>query len=249
MDPLSGLPRIRFGPDHRAGQRTRKQPPPRPELDHRDQHDDAVVIVGQRECAGQRAFPLGGSPRRRQQQLLDDFGRTESTRCDRHSQRPRHRAGQRDRLADAGGCPLGLTTGQSAASTTQNGAVNANVPVSLCAINVGLAGTTSSDCNLTGTKAAVAQQGIVDANVPVTVCDVIVEIDGSSNANRPREPNAVSQHGQLADVYVPATACGIIAAVYGTATVMCTPERASPSRTTSRQPASARAPPLMASCR
>ena len=35
---------------------------------------------------------------------------------------------------------LGLTSGQSPASTTQNGAINAFVPVSLCAINVGLVG-------------------------------------------------------------------------------------------------------------
>ena len=35
---------------------------------------------------------------------------------------------------------LGLTSGQPPASTTQNGAVNANVPVSICAVNVGLGG-------------------------------------------------------------------------------------------------------------
>ena len=40
---------------------------------------------------------------------------------------------------------LGLTTGQAPSSTTQNGAVNADVPVSLCSVNVGLVGATS-DC-------------------------------------------------------------------------------------------------------
>ncbi len=83
---------------------------------------------------------------------------------------------------------LGLTTGQSPASTTQNGAINLDVPVSICAVNVGLVGDTSSDCNLTGTNGTVNQTGVIDAAVPVTVCDVIVEIDGNSNGELPAVP-------------------------------------------------------------
>ena len=47
---------------------------------------------------------------------------------------------------------FGLTSGQSSASTSQDGAVNADAPVSICSVNVGLAGNTSSDCDTTGTS-------------------------------------------------------------------------------------------------
>ena len=50
---------------------------------------------------------------------------------------------------------LGLTTGQSPASTTQNGAINLDAPISICSVNVGLVGNTASDCNLTGTNGTV----------------------------------------------------------------------------------------------
>ncbi len=83
---------------------------------------------------------------------------------------------------------LGLTSGQSSASTTQNGAINLDAPISLCAINVGLVGDTASNCNLAGTNGTVTQKGVIDAVVPVTVCDVIVEIDGNSTSNCPQFP-------------------------------------------------------------
>jgi hypothetical protein len=112
---------------------------------------------------------------------------------------------------------LGLTTGQDPAMTTQNGAVNVFAPVSICSINVGLAGNTGSDCGLTGTHGVTSQKGVIDAAVPVTVCDVIVEIVGNSKANCPQQPDSTAQSGELADVYAPATVCGVIAEVDGTA--------------------------------
>jgi hypothetical protein len=118
---------------------------------------------------------------------------------------------------------LGLTTGQSPATTTQNGAINAFVPVNLCAINVGLMGDTSSACNATGTNGTINQKGVVDAAVPVTVCDVIVEIVGNSTADCPTHPNAVTQDGQLADVFAPATICGVLVELDGAATGQCMP--------------------------
>ena len=121
-----------------------------------------------------------------------------------------------------------MTTGQSPASTTQNGAINAYAPVSICSVNVGLVGDTASNCNPTGTNGTVTQKGVIDAAVPVTVCDVIAEIDGNSTANCPQEPNTVSQSGQLADLFVPATVCGVIAEVDGTAKGMCMPDTGFP---------------------
>ncbi len=98
---------------------------------------------------------------------------------------------------------LGMTTGQSPSSTTQDGAVNAFVPVTLCSVNVGLVGDTSSSCGLSGTNGSTSQQGVADATVPVTVCDVSAEIDGNSTASCPQETDTVSQSGQLADARRP----------------------------------------------
>ena len=91
---------------------------------------------------------------------------------------------------------FGLTSGQSSASTSQSGAINADAPVSICSVNVGLVGNTSSDCDTTGTSGPATQTGVVDADVPVTVCDVIVEIDGNSSANCPQQPDPADQQGQ-----------------------------------------------------
>jgi len=118
---------------------------------------------------------------------------------------------------------LGLTTGQAPASTTQNGAINAWVPISICSVNVGLGADTASNCNTQGTNGSVSQTGVVDAAVPVTVCDIIAEIGGDSTANCPQYPDTVKQNGQLADLYAPATVCGVIAEVGGTATGSCMP--------------------------
>jgi hypothetical protein len=126
-------------------------------------------------------------------------------------------------LLGAAAKSLGLTSGQSSASTTQDGAINAYVPVSLCAINVGLVGNTASDCNLAGTNGTVKQTGVIDAAVPVTVCDIIVQIDGNSTSNCPQYPDTITQKGQLADAYAPITACGVIAVVDGKANGMCMP--------------------------
>jgi hypothetical protein len=118
---------------------------------------------------------------------------------------------------------LGLTTGQNPASTTQDGAINAFVPVSLCAINVGLVGDTSSSCNTTGTHGTVNQKGVIDAAVPVTVCDVIVEIVGNSSSDCPTHANNVTQAGMLADAFAPVNVCGIIVELDGKATGSCMP--------------------------
>ena len=129
---------------------------------------------------------------------------------------------------------LGLATssfgliGQPSSSTTQTAAVNVDTPVSICAVNVGLVGDTSSNCDQTGTNGTTTQKGVIDAAVPVTVCDVIAEIDGNSTATCPQQPNTVTQQGQLADLYTPATVCGVIAEVYGTATGMCMPSAGFP---------------------
>ncbi len=123
---------------------------------------------------------------------------------------------------------LGLTTGQSSSSTTQDGAVNVFLPVTVCSVNVGLVGSAASDCNGSGTHGATTQHGVVDAAAPVTVCDVVAEIDGNGSANCPQEPDTVSQSGQAADVDTPATACGVVAAVDGTATGACMPDAGFP---------------------
>ena len=123
---------------------------------------------------------------------------------------------------------LGLTAGQPSASTTQSGAINADVPVSICAVNVGLVGDTSSNCDQTGTNGTTTQKGVIDAAVPVTVCDVIAEIDGNSTANCPQQPNTVTQQGQAGRPVHAGTVCGVIAEVYGTATGMCMPSAGFP---------------------
>jgi hypothetical protein len=118
---------------------------------------------------------------------------------------------------------LGLTTSSGPASTTQNGAINAFAPISICSVNVGLAGSTSSACNTTGTNGVTNQKGVIDAVVPVTVCDVIVEIAGDSTAACPTNPDGVHQAGELADLYVPATVCGVIVELDGNAAGSCMP--------------------------
>jgi hypothetical protein len=118
---------------------------------------------------------------------------------------------------------LGLTTGQAPASTTQNGAINAWVPISICSVNVGLGANTASNCNTQGTNGTVSQTGVIDAAVPVTVCDIIAEIGGNSTANCPQYPDTVHQNGQFADLYAPATVCGVILEVQGVATGSCMP--------------------------
>ena len=43
-------------------------------------------------------------------------------------------------LLNEAAAALGLTSGQSSASTSQDGDVNADAPVSICSVNVGLVG-------------------------------------------------------------------------------------------------------------
>ena len=126
-------------------------------------------------------------------------------------------------LLNQEGSALGVASGQSSAATTQDGAVNADAPVSLCSIDAGVAGDTSSDCGLSGTSGDASQTGVVDVEAPVTVCDVIAEVDGTGSANCPQETNSGSQSGQLADADVPVTACGAVVAVDGSAAGSCQP--------------------------
>ncbi len=123
---------------------------------------------------------------------------------------------------------LGLAGGQSSASTVQDGAVNADAPVNICSVNVGLAANTSSDCSTSGTSGPSTQTGVVDADVPVGVCDVIAEVDGDSTSNCPQQADPVTQQGQAADVFVPVTACGAIVEVDGSANGMCMPDAGFP---------------------
>ncbi len=68
-------------------------------------------------------------------------------------------------LLNRGGSAFGLTSGQPASATTQNGMVNADGPVSVCSVNAGVVGDTTSDCNLSGTGGDTAQWGVVDAEI------------------------------------------------------------------------------------
>ncbi len=131
-------------------------------------------------------------------------------------------------LLNLAAAEFGLTSGQSSASTSQSGAINADAPISICSVNVGLVGSTSSACDTRGTSGPVTQKGAVDADVPVTVCDEIVEIDGNSSANCPQQPDPADQQGQVADVAAPVTACGTIVAVDGSASGMCMPDTGFP---------------------
>jgi hypothetical protein len=131
-------------------------------------------------------------------------------------------------LLNLAAAEFGLSSGQSSASTSQSGAINADAPISICSVNVGLVGSTSSACDTTGTSGPVTQKGAVDADVPVTVCDEIVEIDGNSSANCPQQPDPADQQGQVADVAAPVTACGAIVAVDGSASGMCMPDTGFP---------------------
>ena len=99
-------------------------------------------------------------------------------------------------LLNQEGSALGLTSGQSSAATTQDGMVNADAPVSICSVDAGVAGDTSSECGLSGTEGATSQTGVVDADAPVTVCDIIAEVDGSGSASCPQETSTGSQSGQ-----------------------------------------------------
>ena len=200
----------------------------RPGRDIRDEHDDADGARRQRGRAGQRLLGVGrcscadaASSCSTTAVGLDQAGAIGSVNVPVTAQD--NAIGLLDQAASA----LGLTTGQSPSSTTQNGAINVFVPVTICSVNVGLVGNTASDCNLSGTHGTTTQQGVVDAAVPVTVCDVIAEIDGNSTANCPQEPDNVSQSGQLADVDAPATGCGVVAAVDGTARA-CMPDAGFP---------------------
>jgi hypothetical protein len=118
---------------------------------------------------------------------------------------------------------LGLDGNTPSASTTQTGAINAYVPVTICAVNVGLIGNTSSACNDTGTNGTTTQSGVIDAAVPVTVCDVIVELADNSSASCPQNPDTTHQSGELADLYVPAGICGVIVQIDGTSKGDCMP--------------------------
>jgi hypothetical protein len=122
---------------------------------------------------------------------------------------------------------LGLTA-TSPAATSQNGVLNAFAPISICSINVGLIGSTSSACDTTGTNGVTAQKGVIDAAVPVTVCDVIVEIVGNSAASCPTNPDTVNQSGELADAYVPGSVCGVLVELDGNATGSCMPTASFP---------------------
>jgi hypothetical protein len=126
-------------------------------------------------------------------------------------------------LLGAAASALGLNTSTTAASTTQSGLINAAVPVSICSINVGLVGNTSSACNTAGTSGPTTQSGLIDAAIPVTVCDVIVEIADDSTASCPQNANPVSQSGQLADLDVPAGICGVIVEIDGNGKGSCMP--------------------------
>ena len=123
---------------------------------------------------------------------------------------------------------LGLSTPPRARRPPRSGPINASVPVSICSINVGLDGNTSSDCDTTGTNGTTTQNGVIDAVVPVTVCDVIVQIAGDSTASCPTNPDTTSQSGQLADLDVPVGVCGVIVEVDGTGTGHCMPVSNSP---------------------
>jgi len=123
---------------------------------------------------------------------------------------------------------LGLNTSTSSASTTQTGVINAAVPVTLCSINVGLVGNTSSACNTAGSNGVTSQSGVVDANVPVTVCSVIVEIADDSTASCPQNADTVHQSGELADLDVPAGVCGVIVEIDGTGKGDCMPVAGAP---------------------
>jgi hypothetical protein len=123
---------------------------------------------------------------------------------------------------------LGLNSSSQPASTTQDGAINAFIPISLCSINVGLVGNTSSTCDTTGTNGVTTQKGVVDATVPVTVCDVIVEVAGDSADACPTQPDSLQQSGQLADVYVPVGVCGVIVVLDGQAAGQCQPSSGFP---------------------
>ena len=131
-------------------------------------------------------------------------------------------------LLNEAAAALGLSGGQSSASTSQDGDVNADAPVSVCSVNVGLVGNTSSDCDTTGTSGSTSQSGVVDAEVPVTVCDVIAEIDGDSSSNCPQQSDPATQQGQAADLFVPVTACGAVVEVDGSANGMCMPDAGYP---------------------
>jgi hypothetical protein len=113
-------------------------------------------------------------------------------------------------------------------STTQSGAVNAFVPVTACAINVGVIGGTSSACDDAGSNGVSSQTGAVDATVPVTVCDVIVEIIGNATSGCPTDPSQITQTGQVADLSVPVAVCGVVAEVDGDAAGQCLPGSSTP---------------------
>jgi hypothetical protein len=123
---------------------------------------------------------------------------------------------------------LGLNSSSQPASTTQDGAINAFIPISLCAINVGLVGNTSSSCDTTGTNGVTTQKGVVDATAPVSVCDVIVEIGGDSADACPTQPDSQQQSGQLADVYAPVGVCGVIVVLDGQGAGQCQPSSGFP---------------------
>jgi hypothetical protein len=131
-------------------------------------------------------------------------------------------------LLGAAASALGLNTSTSSASTTQTGAINASVPVSICSVNVGLAGNTASACNTAGTNGVTTQSGVIDAAVPVTVCDIIVEIADDSTASCPQNADTTHQSGELADLDVPAGVCGVIVEISGTASGACMPVAGAP---------------------
>ncbi len=143
---------------------------------------------------------------------------------------------------------FGLTDSGSG-STTQDGAINADAPVNICSVNVGLAADTSSNCDTSGSSGPATQTGTVDAEVPVTVCDVIAEIDGNSSSNCPQHADPTTQQGQAADVFVPVTACGAVVEVDGSSNGMCMPDAGSRSPTTSPPVTRARVRPSTASFR
>ena len=134
---------------------------------------------------------------------------------------------RRPRGNTASDCNLTGTNG----STTQQGDVDAAVPVTVCDVIAEIGGTSTAKCPQE--HDSVTQTGqLADVYAPATVCGVIAEVDGTSTGMcmpDARVPlvngvptNSVSQSAPV-DGVAPVNACSVVAAVDGTASNSCEP--------------------------
>ena len=119
--------------------------------------------------------------------------------------------------------------------TQQIGLVNANAPVNVSDVAVGVLGHATATTPPDGpggsrpTGGSTQQVGLVNANVPVNVCGISAAVLGRASSECAPTGGSTQQVG-LVNANVPVNVCGISAAVLGRASSECARLAARPNR-------------------